>query len=82
MNYPLSGHILKFPHKNYSPRCEKHSQIWIFMECLTVRWRKRSSAADQSPFMGTHAQKDASSEKSTLDQGFVPCGTVLHFHLS
>ena len=38
------------------------------MGCLIVRWRKRSPAADQARFMGTHAQKDASSEKSTLDQ--------------
>ena len=38
------------------------------MGCLTIRWRKRSPAADQARYMGTHAQKDASSEKSTLDQ--------------
>ena len=38
------------------------------MGCLTVRWRKRSPAADQARLMGTHAQKDASTEKSTLDQ--------------
>ena len=38
------------------------------MGCLTVRWRKRSPAADQARFMGTLAQKDASSEKSTVDQ--------------
>ena len=40
-----------------------HPQTWIFMGCLTVRWRKRSPAADQAHFMGTYAQKDASSEK-------------------
>ena len=38
------------------------------MGCLTVRWRKRSSAAGQARFMGTYAQKDASSERSTLNQ--------------
>ena len=54
--------------KQPKPRCEKHPQTWIFMGCLTLRWRKRSPVADQARFMGTHAQKDASSEKSTLDQ--------------
>ena len=38
------------------------------MGCLTVRWRKRLPAADQARFMGIHTQKNASSEKSILDQ--------------
>ena len=72
--------------KQPKPRCEKHPQTWIFMGCLIVRWRKRSLAVDQARFMGTHAQKDTSSEKKYIGPIAInifrsPCQAFFHVNL-